>query len=135
MNFLTFQSFFTLISNSSKCYKEPSPHFLLVQTKQWKHQNNVWNLFKVIYKNIKTSFWCLFCELWTGFTHCFDVSVVDFKQVPVGNFQCFKNLRTLLTLYWYPLTGHTYLSKPVSFSCTFKYVWSFSRRQALKGYF
>ena len=27
-----------------------------------------------------TSFWCLYCQLWTDFTHCSGVSVVDFKQ-------------------------------------------------------
>ena len=38
---------------------------LLVQSQQWKHQNNMWNLFKVNNKDTKTtsvtSFWCLYC--------------------------------------------------------------------------
>ena len=42
----------------------PSWH-LLVQSQQWKHQNNVWNMFKVNNKDTKTtsltSFWCLYC--------------------------------------------------------------------------
>ena len=35
------------------------------QSRQWKHQNNVWNLFKVDNRDIRTtsvtSFWCLCC--------------------------------------------------------------------------
>ena len=31
-----------------------------------------------------TSFWFLYCELWTNFTHCSGVLVVDFDQVNVG---------------------------------------------------
>ena len=32
-------------------------------------------------KTTKTPFWCLCCKLWTGFTHCFGVSIVDFEQL------------------------------------------------------
>ena len=28
-----------------------------------------------------TLLWCLYCQLWTAFTHCFGVSIVEFKQV------------------------------------------------------
>ena len=60
----------------------PSRH-LLVQSQQWKHQNNVWNLTKVnnkdtdvndvvlvsllltLYK-LYTLFWCFHCWLWTS---------------------------------------------------------------------
>ena len=42
------------------------------------HQNNVWNLFKVSNKNTRTTsmtpFWCFYCSLWTGFTHCTGIS-------------------------------------------------------------
>ena len=54
----------------------PSQH-LLVQSQQWKHQNSLWNLFKVNSKIRTTSFWCLYSELWTNFTHCSRVSIVD----------------------------------------------------------
>ena len=42
----------------------PNQH-LFVQSQQWKHQNNVWNLFKVSNKNTRRTsmpaFWCLYC--------------------------------------------------------------------------
>ena len=39
-------------------------------------------LFKVTNKDSSTTpFWCLYCELWTNFTHCFGVSNIDFEQV------------------------------------------------------
>ena len=37
-----------------KAWKRLSRH-LLVRSQQWKHENNVWNLFKVINKNIRTT--------------------------------------------------------------------------------
>ena len=37
---------------------------LLVQNKQWKHQDNVWNLFKVNEKTSKR--WCFHCWLWAS---------------------------------------------------------------------
>ena len=59
----------------------PSRH-LLVQSQQWKHQNNVWNLFNVNNKENKngvvlvslsltlnrfsTLFWCFHCWLWAS---------------------------------------------------------------------
>ena len=63
---------------SSRDLDHPSRH-LLVQKQQWKHQNNVWNLFKVNNKDtrrlvlvslllslnrIHTLFWCYHCWLW-----------------------------------------------------------------------
>ena len=35
-------------------------------------------------KNKDTSFWCLFCELRTGFTHCYSISIVDFEKGKTG---------------------------------------------------
>ena len=32
----------------------------------------------------KTSFWCLYCSLWTYFTLCSSVSIVNFEQVSAG---------------------------------------------------
>ena len=29
-------------------------------------------------------FWCLYCELWTDFTRCSSVSIVNFEQVNAG---------------------------------------------------
>ena len=50
----------------------PSWH-LLAPSQKWKHQNNMWNLFKVYNKDTRTTtttfFWCLYCQLWTDFTH------------------------------------------------------------------
>ena len=52
-----------LAKNQAKA-KQPS-RLLLVQNQQWKHQNNVWNLFKVTNKDSRTpsfkSFWCFYC--------------------------------------------------------------------------
>ena len=46
---------------------------LLVQSEQWKQQDNEWNLFKVNKKNSRktplTSLCCLYCKLWTDSTH------------------------------------------------------------------
>ena len=43
---------------------------LFVQTQQWNHQSNVWNLFKVNNKDPRHGFhrllWCLYCWLWTS---------------------------------------------------------------------
>ena len=57
-------------------------HHLHVQSQQWKHQNNVWNLFKVNNKDYRTTsltterrhifhtlFWCYHCWLWTSECH------------------------------------------------------------------
>ena len=54
--------------------------YLFVQSQKWKKQNKMWNLFQVNKKDTRTisltSFWCL----WTCFTHCSDVSIVDFEH-------------------------------------------------------
>ena len=59
-------------------------HFL-VQSKNWKHQSNAWNLFKNINKEMRTmsitSFRCFYFSLWTYFTHCCNVSIVSFEQI------------------------------------------------------
>ena len=59
---------------------------LLVEIQQWKHQNNVQNMFKANSKETRTTlmtwFWCLYCcKLWTYSTNCFRLSIVDFEQV------------------------------------------------------
>ena len=45
----------------------------------------VWNMFKVNNKNTKTtpmaSFWCFYWELWTYFTPCSSVFIVNFENV------------------------------------------------------
>ena len=54
---------------------QPNRH-LLVPSQQWKHQTNVWNLFKVYNKDTRTTymtFCCLSCWIWTDFRHCFVV--------------------------------------------------------------
>ena len=58
----------------------PSRH-LLFQNQQWKHQNNFWNLFKINNKRTRmTSFWWLYCWLWTNFAHSCGVFIVDNEQ-------------------------------------------------------
>ena len=61
---------------------------LFAESQEWKHKNNVWNMFKVNNKETRTmsmtSFWFLYCLLWIYFTHCSSVSIVDFEQVNVG---------------------------------------------------
>ena len=56
---------------------------LLVQSQQWKHQKNMWDLFQGNKKDLRTTslmlFWCLYCSLWTDSTHCFAISVVEFE--------------------------------------------------------
>ena len=60
---------------------------LTIKTLKRRHwnQNNAWNLFKVNNKDTRmtslTSYWCLYCYLWTNFTQCSGVSTVDFEQV------------------------------------------------------
>ena len=66
---------------------QPNGH-LLVQSKEWKHQSNVWNLFKLKNENTRTmpimSLWCLYCQLWTDFRHCSDISIIDFEELNTG---------------------------------------------------
>ena len=54
--------------------------YLLVQSQQWKHQNNAWNLFKVNSKDARTTSWYLYCSLWSDFIHCSAISIVYFEQ-------------------------------------------------------
>ena len=68
------------------CIKDWLPTWhLLVQSQQCKHQDNVWNLFKINNKVTRmtsmTLLWCLYCQLLTDFTHCSTVSMFDFEQV------------------------------------------------------
>ena len=59
-NFPSMKKVISRTVNSSK--KVPSQH-LLVQSHQWKRQNNVWNLFKAKNKRtrITSLFWCILC--------------------------------------------------------------------------
>ena len=52
----------------------PSGH-LLVQSQQWKHQNNTGNLFKVNNKDTRMK---------SYFINCCSVSTIDLKQVNAG---------------------------------------------------
>ena len=50
-----------------------SSHIFFVQSQKWKHQSNVWNLFKVKNKdNRMTPFLYFDCKLWTHCTYCSD---------------------------------------------------------------
>ena len=77
------------LNNSSiklSFYAFPKRH-LLVQSQQWNHQKNNWNLFKIKNTDTRTmsmtSFWCLYCQLWTDFTHCSDIFIFNFEQVNI----------------------------------------------------
>ena len=58
--------------------------YIIVQSQQRKYENNVWNLSKIDNENTRltsvTSFWCFYCQLWTYFTYCPDVYIVNFEQ-------------------------------------------------------
>ena len=62
----------------------PSKH-LSVQSKWLKHLKKTWNMFKVNKKDSRArllmSLWCLYCYLWTHFTHLSNTSIVEFEQV------------------------------------------------------
>ena len=66
------------------CQSNPSRH-LLIQSQQRKYQNNVWNLFNVNNKDIRTtsltSFWCLYWYLEEISHNCSGVFIVDTEQV------------------------------------------------------
>ena len=69
---MEFQRHFRLLRTLQEGWPRTSWH-LLVQSQHWKHQNNVWNLYKVNNKDTRAtsmmSFWCLYCLLWTDFTY------------------------------------------------------------------
>ena len=62
--------------------------YLLVQSQQWKHHNNMCNLFRVNNKDIRTtsltSFLCIYVNFEKISHFVFDVSNVDFKKVNAG---------------------------------------------------
>ena len=51
---------------------------------QWKHQKISEICSKLTIKTRTTSLTCIYCQLWTDFTQCFGVSIVDFEQVNAG---------------------------------------------------
>ena len=55
----------TACCESFNCRYIVTSWYLLVQSQQWKHQNNMRNLFKVNRKDTRTTsltlFWCLYC--------------------------------------------------------------------------
>ena len=58
----TLDKFFLVLSHCLKMLSKALPsRYLLAQSQKWKHQHNVWNMFKVNYKNTRmtsmTSFW------------------------------------------------------------------------------
>ena len=78
--------------------------FLLVQSQQWKPQNNVWNLYKVTIKSTRTTsltlLWFFYDQLWTGFTNCSGVSIVTFEQVKAVLLCCALYTTVLLMFYF-----------------------------------
>ena len=75
---------------TSRSFKTYSNRHLYVQSQQWKHQNNLWNMLKIINKDARTiswtSFWCLCCEAWTDFTHCSNIGW--YKTLTIYNYPC-----------------------------------------------
>ena len=63
----------------------PAGMHLFVQSQTIKTPKQCENLFKVHNKYTRTtsltSFSCIYCELWTGFTHCFGVYIFGLEQV------------------------------------------------------
>ena len=53
---------------------------IYIQSQQWKHTNNVWNLFKVENKDTRTTS----DQLQTCLTPSFSVSIVDFEKVNIS---------------------------------------------------
>ena len=97
----------SLEETSSRNFVHPLSRQLLVQSQQRKHQNNVWNLFKVNNKDTRrtsaTSLWCLYCWLWIDFTHCSSVSIVDLEQVvAVRAVNRWPKLNKSNTFIWLP---------------------------------
>ena len=76
----------------------------------WKHQNNVWSLFKFNNKDTTTtspsmtSVWCLYCYIWTDSTHWSGVSIADFKQVST-------DWKLIVFSKWSTAAHHPMLSK------------------------
>ena len=69
-------------------------------------QKNVWNYFKVINGDTRStslmSFWCLYCQLWTDFTYCSSVSNFDFKQVNTIGYMFLEKLELGVTRWnWF----------------------------------
>ena len=74
----------------------------------------VWNMFKVSNKDNRTtpmaSFWCLYCQLWTYFTPCSSVSIVNFEHVNIewvsclNPASCWAGLRDPTSLRGSPVT-------------------------------
>ena len=95
-----------------------------------KHQNNMQNLFKVNNEDTRmtslTSVWCCYFWLWTDFTHCSGVSIVDFEQVHadwVSNFPFKIKTETvyhgyILQKIHYHLIGFFLISLQIHRSCS-----------------
>ena len=86
-----------------------SRHYLIAQSQQQKYLNNVGNLLRVHNKDTRTmsvtSFWCLFCQLWTDFTHCSGVSINSWNCI--NSFKVKNgNTRTMCDLFQ-PYHKHT----------------------------
>ena len=80
--FLKFQIEHFKNSHGSVSFLQSSKHLsrhLHVQSQQYKHQNNVWNLLKLNNKVTRS----LYCYLWTAFTHCSSVSIFGIEQVNI----------------------------------------------------
>ena len=78
---------------------------------QWKHQKISEICSKLTIKTRTTSLTCIYCSLWTDFTQCFGVSIVDFEQVNAGwgTETYLEPCQTFMmeSRYFYPLTIFT----------------------------
>ena len=80
------RGFRSLVLGNWEFYWKLPSHRLLVQSRQWKCQYNVWNLFKVNFKgtrsmSLMTSFCCLYRQLWIDFTYFFGFFIIVFDQI------------------------------------------------------
>ena len=83
-----------LVDIERECMSQTHP--TIVQSQQWKHQINVWNLFIDVVLVSLLLFYCC-----ADFTHFSAVSTVDFEQVNAGWGDCPSKLAVYIALKKY----------------------------------
>ena len=67
-------------------------------------EQHLWNRFKFNNNDTRTtsvtSFWCRYCWLWTNFTHCSDVFIVDFELVNASKVGITELFVLYKSVYW-----------------------------------
>ena len=78
----------------------------LVTTQKTKYRylytHPTWRCFEYTLMTHTHSFWCIYCQLWTYFTPCSSVFIVNFEQVNAGWVmkKCLKNKQTSMPNTW-----------------------------------